>query len=158
MTPQKKTSHHIFKMAIFSKFFGDVIILIIRANADKRIKKNSDIFSIKNLEYTFVCFLSIQSLCHFFFEYQKNFFDTFYQCTILQDGISNIIINGLIGSRVTGMAWTYICYVSKYMFISIQNKNGEDYGASLLGEKSTNSMKQVLLASQPPSIIVCSIA
>ena len=62
MTPQKKTSHHIFKMAIFSKFFGDVIILIIRANADKRIKKNSDIFSIKNLEYTFVCFLSIQSL------------------------------------------------------------------------------------------------
>ena len=51
-----------FKMAIFSKFFGDVIILIIRVNADKRIKKNSDIFSIKDLEYTFVCFLSIQSL------------------------------------------------------------------------------------------------
>ena len=50
-------------MAIFSKFFGDVIILIIRVNADKRIEKNSEIFSIKNIEYTFVCFLSIQSLC-----------------------------------------------------------------------------------------------
>ena len=49
-------------MAIFKKFFGDVIILIIRVNADKRIKKNSDIFSTKNLESTFVCFLSIQSL------------------------------------------------------------------------------------------------
>ena len=49
-------------MAIFPKFFGDIIILIIRANADERIKKNSDIFSIKNVEYTFVCFLSIQSL------------------------------------------------------------------------------------------------
>ena len=51
-------------MAIFPKFFGDIIILIIRVNADERIKKNSDIFSIKNLEYTFVCFLSIQSLVH----------------------------------------------------------------------------------------------
>ena len=50
-------------MAIFPKFFGDIIILIIRVNADERIKKNSDIFSIKDLEYTFVCFLSIQSLC-----------------------------------------------------------------------------------------------
>ena len=49
-------------MAIFPKFFGDIIILIIRVNADERIKKNSDIFSIKDLEYTFVCFLSIQSL------------------------------------------------------------------------------------------------
>jgi hypothetical protein len=29
--------HKIFKMAIFSKFFGDVIILIIRVNADKSI-------------------------------------------------------------------------------------------------------------------------
>ena len=49
-------------MAIFPKFFGDIIILIIRVNADERIKKNSDIFSIKDLEYTFVCFLSSQSL------------------------------------------------------------------------------------------------
>ena len=49
-------------MAIFPKFFGDTIILIIRVNADERTKKNSDIFSIKNVEYTFVCFLSIQSL------------------------------------------------------------------------------------------------
>ena len=49
-------------MAIFSEFFGDVITLMIRVNADKRIKENSDIFSIKNLDYTFVCFLSIQSL------------------------------------------------------------------------------------------------
>ena len=62
MTPQKKTSHHIFKMAISSEFFGDVMIFIIRVNADKRIEKNSEIFSIKNREYTFVCFLSIQSL------------------------------------------------------------------------------------------------
>ena len=46
-------------MAIFSKFFGDVIILIIRVNADKRIKNNSDIFSVKNLEYTFVCYISV---------------------------------------------------------------------------------------------------
>ena len=49
-------------MAIFPKLFGDIIILMIRVNADERIKKNSDIFSIKILEYTFVCFLSIQSL------------------------------------------------------------------------------------------------
>ena len=49
-------------MAIFPKNFGDIIILIIRVNADERIKKNSDIFSIKDLEYTFVCFLGIQSL------------------------------------------------------------------------------------------------
>ena len=62
LTPQKKTSHHIFKMAISSEFFGDVMIFIIRVNADERIEKNSEIFSIKNLEYTFVCFLSIQSL------------------------------------------------------------------------------------------------
>ena len=62
LTTQKKTSHHIFKMAIFPKFFGDIIILIKRVNADERIKENSDIFSIKDLEYTFVCFLSIQSL------------------------------------------------------------------------------------------------
>ena len=49
-------------MTIFSKIFGDVIILIIRVNADKRMKKNSGIFSIKNLEYTFVLFFSIQPL------------------------------------------------------------------------------------------------
>ena len=39
LTPQKKTSSHIFKMAISSKFFGDATILIIRVNADKRKKK-----------------------------------------------------------------------------------------------------------------------
>ena len=49
-------------MAISSEFFGDVMIFIIRVNADERIEKDSEIFSIKNLEYTFVCFLSIQSL------------------------------------------------------------------------------------------------
>ena len=49
-------------MTIFSKIFGDVIILIIRVNADRRIRNFFDIFSIKNLEYTFVCFLGIQSL------------------------------------------------------------------------------------------------
>ena len=49
-------------MAIFPKFFGDIIILIIRVDADERITKNSYKFSIKNLEYTFVCFLGIQSL------------------------------------------------------------------------------------------------
>ena len=55
-------------MAIFPKFFGDIIILIIRVNADERIKKNYDIFSIKDHEYTFVCFLSIQSLEILFYE------------------------------------------------------------------------------------------
>ena len=49
-------------MAISSEFFGDVMIFIIRVNADERIEKDSEIFSIKNLEYTFVCFLSIQSM------------------------------------------------------------------------------------------------
>ena len=49
-------------MAISSEFFGDVMIFIIRVNADERIEKDSEIFSIKNLEYTFVCFLSSQSL------------------------------------------------------------------------------------------------
>ena len=59
-------------MAIFPKFFGDIIILIIRVNADERIKKNSDIFSIKGLEYTFVCFLSIQSLHTLLFQLVHN--------------------------------------------------------------------------------------
>ena len=67
-----ETSHHIFKMAIFPKFFGDIIILIKRVNADERIKENSDVFSIKDLEYTFVCFLSIQSLHTLLFQLVHN--------------------------------------------------------------------------------------
>ena len=37
LTPQKKTSCHIFNMAIFSKLFGDIISHIIRWNAGKKI-------------------------------------------------------------------------------------------------------------------------
>ena len=39
LTPQKETGCHIFKMTIFSKFFGDVMTYKIRENAGKRIEK-----------------------------------------------------------------------------------------------------------------------
>ena len=38
LTPQKETSSPIFKIAIFSKFFGNFMSHIIRLNAGKRIK------------------------------------------------------------------------------------------------------------------------
>ena len=39
LTSLEKTSCHIFKITIFSKFFGDVMNQIIRKNAGKRTKK-----------------------------------------------------------------------------------------------------------------------
>jgi hypothetical protein len=44
-------------MAIFSKFFGDLITHITREYAGKKIKS-----FLKNHGYTFVCFYGIQSL------------------------------------------------------------------------------------------------
>ena len=55
-TPQKETSSHIFKMAIFSKTFGDLISHIIRLYAGRN-KVLSECFTIKNSDYTFVFFM-----------------------------------------------------------------------------------------------------
>ena len=52
LTPQWKTSCHIFKMAIFSKFFVDVMTHIIKDNAGKRIKLFLELFINKNYEPT----------------------------------------------------------------------------------------------------------
>ena len=52
-------------MAIFSKFFGDLIILYNQRKCREKNKMNSDNFSIKNLEYTFVSFFIGQSLFGF---------------------------------------------------------------------------------------------
>ena len=49
-------------MAIFAKFFGCVMTHTIRENAGKIIFLNLSLFSIKDLEYTFVSFLSCKSL------------------------------------------------------------------------------------------------
>ena len=38
MTTQKETSHHIFKLAIFSKTFGDFMRHIVGQNAGKKMK------------------------------------------------------------------------------------------------------------------------
>ena len=62
LTPQRKTSCHIFKMAIFSKFFVDVMTHIIRDNAAKRIKLFFELFINKNYEFIFVSFSSSHTL------------------------------------------------------------------------------------------------
>ena len=56
LTPMKKTSCHIFKMAIFSKFFGDLMTYIIREYAGKENKIISESFIINNCKFTFVTF------------------------------------------------------------------------------------------------------
>ena len=48
MRPLKKTSCHIFKMDIFSKFFADVMTQIIRKNAVKRIKKIKSLLGVES--------------------------------------------------------------------------------------------------------------
>ena len=44
LTPQGETSHHIFKLAMFSKFFGDLKKHIIGLNAGKEIKHFFQLF------------------------------------------------------------------------------------------------------------------
>ena len=64
MTPQKEIGCHIFKMAIISKFFLDLMDHIIRKYAGKKMKYflNVSRFTINNCEYTFVTFYGNQSL------------------------------------------------------------------------------------------------
>jgi hypothetical protein len=50
-------------MAIFSKFFVDVMTHIIRDNAAKRIKLFFELFINKNYEFIFVSFSSSHTLC-----------------------------------------------------------------------------------------------
>ena len=44
MTTQKETSHHIFKLAIFSKTFGDFMRHIVGQNAGKKMKYSFQLF------------------------------------------------------------------------------------------------------------------
>ena len=62
LTPLKKTSYHIFKMGIFSKFFVDIMTHIIGWNAGKRIKPTFELFTKQKIGFRFVLFLSVQSL------------------------------------------------------------------------------------------------
>jgi hypothetical protein len=62
LTPQKKTSCHFFKIAIFSKFFHDAMSHIIRWNADKKIKSNFELFIKQKIEFQFVLFSIVQTL------------------------------------------------------------------------------------------------
>ena len=58
----QETSCHIFKTAIFSKLYEAFMAHIIRKNAGKKFKMISELFINKNFEYTFVLFVSDQSL------------------------------------------------------------------------------------------------
>ena len=58
---QMEISCHILKMAIFSKFFGNLITHLTREYAIKKYN-HFWMFTIKNHGYTFVCFYGIQSL------------------------------------------------------------------------------------------------
>ena len=49
-------------MAIFSKFFGDVMSQIIIKNAGKKINSVSEIFTKQKIEFKFVLFSSAQTL------------------------------------------------------------------------------------------------
>ena len=62
LTPQKKTSYHIFEMDIFSNFFGDVMSHIIRQNAGKKINTISELFINEFLIFPFVSFKCVQTI------------------------------------------------------------------------------------------------
>ena len=61
-TSQKEINCHIFKVAILTKFFGDLMNHITREYAGEKNKIIYECFIIKNHGYTFVCFFGIQSL------------------------------------------------------------------------------------------------
>ena len=57
LPPQKKNTSHIFKIDIFSKFFGDVMSHIIRWNAGKKINTVSELlFKNKKINSNLFCF------------------------------------------------------------------------------------------------------
>ena len=62
LTPQKETGYYIFKMTIFSKFFGDFMRHIIGQSAGKKIKYFFELFSNKNFRFTRVIYLAHESL------------------------------------------------------------------------------------------------
>ena len=60
-------------MAIFSKFFGDVMSHIIRSNADKIINTIPELFIKQKIVFNFVYFSSSQTLCWFLDKNLANF-------------------------------------------------------------------------------------
>ena len=57
-----ETSYHVFKMAIFSKFFGAFMTQIIRLNKGKKMEMISELFIKQKEIFKFVSFLTKQSL------------------------------------------------------------------------------------------------
>ena len=60
----KETSRHIFKMAIFSKFFGDLITHITWEYAGKKMKSFLNVSPLKIMDLLLSVFFGIQSLCN----------------------------------------------------------------------------------------------
>ena len=58
----KKISCHVFRMCIFSTIFGDFISHKVRYNACEKIISCFELFTGRFFEYTFVIFLTAQSL------------------------------------------------------------------------------------------------
>ena len=56
LPPQKKNTSHIFKIDIFSKFFGDVMSHIIRWNAGKKTNPIFELFNEQKLNLNMYCF------------------------------------------------------------------------------------------------------
>ena len=65
MTPHWKTSCPIFKMAIFSKFFGDAMSHILGQNAGKKINTISELFIKQKNLFNVVYFSSAQTLTQY---------------------------------------------------------------------------------------------
>ena len=66
LTPQREINCHIFKMAIFSKFFGDLMSHIIREYADEEIKYFLNVSPLKIVDILLSPFCGIQSLSQLF--------------------------------------------------------------------------------------------
>ena len=56
LPPMKEISCHIFKTAILTKFFDDLMNHIIREYAGKKNEIISECFTINNCKFTFVTF------------------------------------------------------------------------------------------------------
>ena len=66
LTPQKEISCHIFKMAILTKFFGDLMNHIIKKYAGKQIKLFLNVSSLKFMDIVLSLF-KVSSLYMFLF-------------------------------------------------------------------------------------------
>ena len=65
LTPQKKPGYYIFKMTIFSKFFGDFMRHIIRLNADQKINIFFELFINENLKNFYLIHFQSESRTDF---------------------------------------------------------------------------------------------